>query len=510
MNNQTTRKDTVMNSTLFVKRFDPTVTTDVVEDMTLPDYLPEVRRIVAVQTNATVDGKYLSGDELEADGGVTYTVLYTTSDGSLAQFSQTTQYTGHIPISNGDESEISHFSAGDIVLSANLDNVNCRVTAPRKLTLSSKVKLSALSQKPQDASLKIEKTSEVSEKTVRRRALDVSTAYMTEIRQTGEVSGEIREREGMKLICANGNLCLNDVRCDNKNSDKNRIVIKGDAYLNALMQTPDGEYVVSRSRAPIDEEILLPDKQTDVNNTKSAAATAFGKVVMIDIEGSGGNFVWKMEYDIDCDITHSIIAEITTDAYLPDSEDILDTAEIKVLSAASAVNGRLTTSATIPMRNGSTFVYAWGTGVPDKSEINSGKMTVSGAVKLNVITVGNGEFYLDDVTIPLKYECEASSEAEKLNAEHLLGRMQVDVTEINARADGNTLNLTAELAITLSMLAETTKSIAVRLTPTENVEKTKKNMIRVYIPDLGESEWDVEKRFRLGHEAVREGNAYVI
>lgn len=492
-----------MNSTLYVKRFDPTVTIDVTEDVTLPDYLPEVRRIVGVRANTSVDGKYLSGDALEADGGVTYTVLYTSGDGTLAQVSQTTSYTGHIPIKSDDD----RFSPSDIVLSANLENVNCRVTAPRKLTLSSKVKLSALSQKPLDASLRLENPAGAVENTVRRRAADVPTAYMTEVRQNGEVSGEMREREGMSLIFAIGNLCLNDVRCDNQN----RVIVKGDAYMTALLRSPEGAYVLSRSRAPIEEDIPLRDKQDSFGREASVIPAAFGKVVLIEIEGGDdGTLAWKMEYDIDCDLIHSTTAEITTDAYLPEHEDELTMADFRVCCPAGAVNGRLTTSAAMNLRPDCSYVCAWGSGVADKAELSGGRMTVGGSVKLCVVSVGNGEFFLDEVMIPLKYECEAFGDIGAAVPENLLGRMQVDVTEINARPDGNTLNLTAELAITAAMLAENTKTAAVTLTSAGETTAVKKNMIRVYIADADESAWDVEKKFKLGRDAVKEGNAYVV
>ena len=72
-----------MNRQLSVKRFDSVHTTDVSEDFSLPDYIPEVRRVVGVQSSSTVDGKYLNGDELEADGSVMYTVIYLGGDGGL-------------------------------------------------------------------------------------------------------------------------------------------------------------------------------------------------------------------------------------------------------------------------------------------------------------------------------------------------------------------------------------------------------------------------------------------
>ena len=49
-----------MNTTLYIKRFENTASADVTEDISIPDYLPEVRRIVGVHASVTVDGKYLT------------------------------------------------------------------------------------------------------------------------------------------------------------------------------------------------------------------------------------------------------------------------------------------------------------------------------------------------------------------------------------------------------------------------------------------------------------------
>ena len=83
-----------MNQTIYVKRFDTAAVCEVSEDFVLPDYIPEVRRVVGVRASVSSDGKYLSGDELETDGGVTYNVLYVGGDGVLCMTSQTSSYTG--------------------------------------------------------------------------------------------------------------------------------------------------------------------------------------------------------------------------------------------------------------------------------------------------------------------------------------------------------------------------------------------------------------------------------
>ena len=112
-----------MNTILYTPGIYTTAAADVTEDVSLPDYIPEVRRIVGVRANPTVDGKYMTGDSLETDGCVTYTVLYTDGDGKLTQFSQTTPYTGKIPVQEDVQ-------PAAMVVSASAEQIGCRVTAP--------------------------------------------------------------------------------------------------------------------------------------------------------------------------------------------------------------------------------------------------------------------------------------------------------------------------------------------------------------------------------------------
>ena len=116
-----------MNQTIYVKRFDTSAVCDVTEDFVLPDYIPEVRRVIGVRTTVSADGKYLSGDELETDGGVTYNVMYVGGDGAICMTSQTSSYTGRVPLKTEDD----RFTPQDIVMTCTAENVNCRVTAPR-------------------------------------------------------------------------------------------------------------------------------------------------------------------------------------------------------------------------------------------------------------------------------------------------------------------------------------------------------------------------------------------
>ena len=485
-----------MNQTIYVKRFDTASVCDVSEDFALPDYIPEVRRVIGVRAVVSADGKYLSGDELEVDGGVTYNVLYVGGDGAICMTSQTSSYTGHVPLKSEDD----RFTPQDIVLSSTAENVNCRVTAPRKITLSSKVRLKILSQKPVDVSMKTEGGYPVRRKTEERRC-----AVLSEYRQTGECTGEIREREGMQVICASGELCLSDARVSGS-----LVNVKGDAYVTAVLLSPDGNYVTAKSRVPVEEEITLP--QPEHPREGSCHAAAFGEVVLLEIQAAeDGVLAWRMEYDVDCSVMRVSEASVVTDAYLTGSTDVLEMAAHDSVYPAGAVNGRLTVQSSVKLKPGMAYVCAWGRGAADRLETASGRMVITGNAYISAVESGGGEAVLDEVAIPFRYECESLSDKA---ADHacLAGKTSVRVTDIQARCDGDVLNLTAELAISAAVVGMETVKCAASIAPAQEDGGVRKseNMIRIYVPDDGETAWDVEKRFRLGRDAKADGNVYVI
>lgn len=484
-----------MEQTIYVKRFDTSGVCDVTEDVVLPDYIPEVRRVIGVRATAFADGKYLSGDELEADGGVTYNVMYIGGDGAVCMTSQTSSYTGRVLLKTEDD----RFTPQDVVLSCSAENVNCRVTAPRRITLSSKVRMRVLSQKATDAGMK----SNTNTGAVRRKTEKTSCAVMTEYRQSGECGGEIREREGVRVVMASGELCLSDTRVNGGAVD-----VKGDVYVTAVLLSPDGTYTTAKSRVPIEEEISLPEL---VQGSVYSAA-AFGDTALLEITaGEDGVLTWRMEYDVDCVVIRSTETILTTDAYLAGCADTIETASHEAIYPACAWGGRLTIQSSVKQKPGMSYVCAWGRGNAERTETSGGRAVISGNAYLSVVEAGGGEAVLEEAAIPFRCECEALTD-KTADPSCITGKLAVRVVDIQARADGDVLNLTAELAISAALIGtETVKCVSAISPVSEDMpERKSENRIRIYVPDDGESAWDVEKRFRLGHEAKADGGVYVI
>lgn len=480
--------------TLFKKRFDTGIVCDVSEDFTLPDYQPEIRRVLGVRARSTADGKYLTGEEFEVDGGVTYTVIYVGADGEVHQASETSSYTGKMPA----PSENDRFGTADLVLTCACENVNCRVSAPRKMTLSSRVRLGVMSERPVSADMRAEGE-------VRTRPAKVDSANIIQLRHTSEVAGETYDKSGATLVLASGEMCISDVRVSG-----DRAVVKGDAYVNlTLHRTDDVEYVTIRKSAPIEEEIALPD---DVRG-EGVRAVAFATPLMLEVESADdGEIRWKMEYDVDLDVMSTSQTDIVLDAYLIGAEDEVKFSEVDAYYPAGIVNGRLTTSASVKSREDMKPITAWGSASVTGCEISGGRMMLTGQVKLSVLMTGEGESLCEEAVLPLRYECDAYQGAPDTDEGSLLQRTSVTVCDIGMRQDGENVHLTAELAIAASALGCRKVRFVSEVVPVGEAKRSTDEgcVIRVYAPSGGESSWDVEKRFRLRDAAQAEGDYYII
>lgn len=112
---------------ILVKTFEDTAHNEIAAEYNLPDYLPDINRLLKVSASICESSHFLSGDTLEYDGKLKCTLLYATGDGQLkcAEFER--DFSGNTGVSgtSGD---------CDIRFEAAIDGVSCRLQNPRKLT----------------------------------------------------------------------------------------------------------------------------------------------------------------------------------------------------------------------------------------------------------------------------------------------------------------------------------------------------------------------------------------
>ena len=178
-----------------VSRGSRTETVEVSEDFSLPDYVPEVRRVLGVVRDATADNGFRDGATYLQEGNVCYTVFYLGEDGQVTSVPLSSAYSAKVPLPED-------FAAEDgFVIVWDLENVSCRVTSPRRLSLSARLRMQSLAAGREDASCR--RIGEHPEAMVLRRET-VPNVRLSTARHTASAEGNLREREGVTIAGASG------------------------------------------------------------------------------------------------------------------------------------------------------------------------------------------------------------------------------------------------------------------------------------------------------------------
>ena len=107
---------------------------DCTGEFVLPDYLPEIRKIIRIDAKAIPSGKFIGSQKAEFAGIVAYTVIYAGAEGELSSTSLSSDYEFSCNLPSSSEGDFA------IVADTSVDNTVCRLFGPRKLSLRSTLK----------------------------------------------------------------------------------------------------------------------------------------------------------------------------------------------------------------------------------------------------------------------------------------------------------------------------------------------------------------------------------
>ena len=131
-------KDGLMPARLQAPVGDRVVVTELSEEFSLPDYQPEMKRLLRVKATVLPSDQYVGAGNAECAGHVDYSILYTGNDGALYCTDQRGTYQFSSPLELP-----SDFEAGEGILccaESVPEQTVGRVIAPRKLMIKCRLR----------------------------------------------------------------------------------------------------------------------------------------------------------------------------------------------------------------------------------------------------------------------------------------------------------------------------------------------------------------------------------
>ncbi len=486
-------------NTILVKTFEDTSHNEISAEYNLPDYLPDINRLLKVSAKITEVSKFLSGDTLEYDGKLKCTLLYATGDGNLRSAEFERDFSGNTGVSgtSGD---------CDIRFDTDIETVSCRLQNPRKLT--AKIKLALKSA--------------------------VYCNLITTPNIVGKLNAEEERALQYRTHAAVGVVL--------KTAEEIAVPISEDLELDASL--PSIDEIISAELTPYITEFRTSDGKTaykgeiatvilyravnEENENESETAMKFSSFAAkipiageIPVENIGehpvikanvqiGNLEFRpqqnafgenrtaeldFDYSVYLEIFRNEETEITTDMYSTEYESTCDEESLSYETAlcAKSFNFSADGSAEREDADFDRIVMTTATANIEKTEKQGNKLLFSGTANVSVVlTNGEGIYLSRNFTLPLRAETEAPRTAFACAME-----AEASVLLAMARLDGDHIQTNLEVLVSYTVLEQHTEPRIRQISVYKDrpARSEKSPSLTLCYPTSGDTLWDVAKKY---------------
>lgn len=456
---------------------DKTITQELSEDYSLPDYLPDIRRLLGVNVRFPEASKYIGGDIAEISGNACFNVIYTSGGGNLNCAEISVPYEVSAELDIGERT----FPDSEFILFDEIkaDTVNTKVTSPRKLSLRSRLAHRIRAYGDTDVDSRI--FGDVEERSIQKleHALPVCRVTCgTDDSITLEDSFALPE--GAHAVAVNASCCIDTVSERDGNVECN-----GYVNLKLAVCTPDSSPSFTERKLPfVSSPVLSLDGD-------GYSFRAYGKISDISVEATDGNAICKISLCVCCDAQKNVPTIICSDIYSTKNDCEAELTFYKL--PLSLCCGNFTAIHESSAAIDGLFEGAEVSDVSCCAECTSvtfenGHYILNGFCKYNVIFTGDSEYASRVSEFPFSaHICDGNDEINAYFAD-------LSVKSCRLKKEGENFVFSADITAALRICGATditSVSEADFLSP----HKTSRSAFKIAYPAPDETLWDISKRY---------------
>lgn len=474
--------------------FENTVDHPVECDVLLPDYCPDIARILKTETCAMVTGKSLETDRLTVMGNFCVKVIYVPENSSAIRcFTYETEFTHTFDASGVDHDDMSR-------VKVKVDYCNCRPIGPRRLQIKSSLSINAKVWSRREEEFVTDCEDDRVE--MLSRQMKVSTLIGT-AEKPFDLEEELEVGYGKapvaSIIKSDSSAVVQDYKVIS-----NKIIAKGEFMLHILYSPDlgDNKLDVLDYTIPISQIIDL-----DGVNEDSVCSVRFTVVnVKVDVseDGDGENRILHINAALNAQANAHRMQDFTAvaDAYSPVYEmdiqmkpitlerivDVIRTNEPVRLSVEGPADGMSAVTDCVPKID---TVNAKAEG---KSLVINGEMTVS----VMGADMQGGPLGFEK-TVPFTVRQQLSSPCENMRCEP-----EISIVSSAFSLSPSGIDLRVDCNISVIVFAVDNENLVCDINLDETrPKKSRQKTLTLYFADKGEKLWDIAKRYNTSMDAIR-------
>lgn len=469
---------------------DRVVMTDLACDFSLPDYRPEIKRLLRVRACVMPIDCYVGAGSAEMSGRVEYSILYAGGDGGLYCVTHGEDFSFSVPMEMTSDFEIGNGLVCDIDSVPEL--ASGRVAAPRKLSLKCRVR----------SRVRILGTRVLSEGlgnmdgAERLCGTALCGSHFVGKSEPLQLGDEILyEGSDLRVISAEGQVFVSEAT-----AGSGVVNCRGEVALKLLCVHEGG------SEAPFLQVRRLPFSQSVPTDGAevNCDACARGVCSEIGVTVEEGRLVCEVSAVLQTRAQRNETAEFVRDLYSTAFECTPKYIDAVLPRALRCINGNFSLNQMLTMEEAG---IRSGFGVVDLSiqptvqelVCERGKCVLSGRCRCHAVLSDGEDFGMQEFELPFRYETDGGDAVTDYDC-------SVEVVSCRARMDGERIGIDAELSVSLITRGEEHFRLISDVALGDAVSRTGA-FCTVCYPSREDTLWSVAKRYHRSVSSIADANA---
>lgn len=468
-------------------------------DFSLPDYCPDIQRILKCQVYPTIQMKNISGDRLDVDGVYVVKIIYLDSERMAIRCCEHSSPFSSSFQMKGDVMDPVAFTKTKV------EYLNCRAVSPRKLDIHGAFSVCAkvVGRQNQQVVCGVEGDDlQQMKKPVTAGSVVCTAQQQFSISEVLEISQG--KPEAQSIVRVDATPIVHDTKII-----ANKLIIKGEAVVKVLYSASldEGELETMEYTIPVSQIIDADGLRED--STCSLKLEVLGCEIQIREDSSGEANLLSM----DLKIAATVLAfedkafEIVTDGYSTDYETELSYGTNEFERLLESTNDTCVSKNAFELGDDSVskIVDVWNEIINVNAQKEENKIVFKGKYNVCVLAVGAEDtpFYKEKM-VEFEFSREFAGNDEQL-------RISSDafISSISYRITGaSELEVRVELSLQADIYAADSFKSVLSIEAFEDRPKTKdaSAALVIYYADKGEAIWNIARDYCTSIEAIKQEN----
>ena len=467
--------------------------------LSLPDYCPDIQRILKCQIYPCITSKSIVGDSLEVNGNTMLRILYVDSVGlPIRCCEKISTFTTNIPMKKTLDNPIAF-------VKAKVEYVNCRATSPRKLDIHGAFSVCAkvLEHVPQDILCDIEGDD------IQQMKSEIEASNIAGMTQEAFSVSEVLEISSGKqaaetIIRSDCSITMDDMKVlDNK------LILQGEVIVKILYSSGMGETLPEHMEYTIPYSQMIDCAGVTEQCMCDVRVEAMGADVQIKTDSAGETMLFEAEVRAMAHVTAYMNERFTvvTDAYSTEHNLNLEYKQHTLHKLVEIIKDSDVQKNNFEVDDIgiSQVIDVWNEMKSVTASIDEGNIVYSGKYNVCILAMGSeGKPFYFERMVDFKCSHDWSNTSDSMKCDAM-----VHIKSMNYRITGNSgIEVKVELSLTAAILQEFSyKAIIAASTDEEHpVLKDSKAALIIYYAETGESLWNIARQYYTSVNAIKEEN----